>query len=102
MVQKVRFTGFGCKLLTAILASSAAYPIFSPIVVKTENRGDIKTVDGGFVANNPSLYAAIDLLKQNDIDDVSILNIGTGKFIEKAEGIISKLIHRIPLTRFFL
>ena len=67
--------GFGCKLLTAILASSAAYPIFSPIVVKTENRGDIKTVDGGFVANNPSLYAAIDLLKQNDIDDVSILNI---------------------------
>lgn len=93
--------GFGCKLLTAVLASSAAYPIFEPVIVKTENRGDIKTVDGGFVANNPSLYAAIDITKKYAQNKINILNIGTGKFLEKQDGILPKIISWIPITRFF-
>jgi len=93
--------GFGCELLTAILASSAAYPIFEPVIVKTKNRGDIKTVDGGFVANNPSLYATIDVSKKYDQSKIKILNIGTGKFLEKHDGIIPRIISWIPLTKFF-
>jgi patatin-like phospholipase/acyl hydrolase len=93
--------GFGCELLTAILASSAAYPIFEPVIVKTKNRGDIKTVDGGFVANNPSLYATIDVSKKYDQSKIKILNIGTGKFLEKNDGIIPRIISWIPLTKFF-
>lgn len=93
--------GFGCKLLTAILASSAAYPIFKPVVVKTKNRGDIKTVDGGFVANNPSLYALIDLTKSYNQKDIKILNIGTGKFSERLDGLLPKIINRLSITRFF-
>lgn len=93
--------GFGCKLLTAVLASSAAYPIFEPVIVKTENRGDIKTVDGGFVANNPSLYAAIDITKKYAQNKINILNIGTGKFLEKQDWILPKIISWIPITRFF-
>lgn len=93
--------GFGCKLLTAILASSAAYPIFNPVVVETKNRGNIKTVDGGFVANNPSLYASIDLTKNHDQKDIKILNIGTGKFLERIDGMLPRIINRFGITRFF-
>ena len=93
--------GFGCNLLTAIMASSAAYPIFDPIIVKTKNRGDIKTVDGGFVANNPSLYATIDLSKKYDHGEIKILNIGTGKFLEKHAGILPRIISWIPMAKFF-
>lgn len=93
--------GFGCKLLTAVLASSAAYPIFNPVVVETKNRGNIKTVDGGFVANNPSLYASIDLTRNNDQNDIKILNIGTGKFSERIDGFLLKIINRFSITRFF-
>jgi len=93
--------GFGCNLLTAIIASSAAYPIFEPIIVKTKNRGDIKTVDGGFVANNPSLYATIDLSKKYNLGEIKILNIGTGKFLERHDGILPRIISWIPITKFF-
>jgi patatin-like phospholipase/acyl hydrolase len=93
--------GFGCKLLTAILASSAAYPIFEPVIVKTKNRGEIKTVDGGFVANNPSLYASIDLSKKYDQSEIKILNIGTGKFLERIDGILPRIISWLPITKFF-
>lgn len=93
--------GFGCKLLTAILASSAAYPIFNPVVVETKNRGKIKAVDGGFVANNPSLYASIDMTKSHEQNDIKILNIGTGKFLERLDGVLPKIINRFGVTRFF-
>lgn len=93
--------GFGCKLLTAILASSAAYPIFEPVLVETKNKGDIKTIDGGFVANNPSLYASIDLTNARQYSDIKLLNIGTGEFTERHDGLKSRVINFFGVTRFF-
>ncbi|MGE3262645.1 MAG: patatin-like phospholipase family protein [Bacteriovoracia bacterium] len=76
--------GFGLTLAEAIEASCSAYPFFCPKELDLKNAGKIQAVDGGFVANNPSLYALVDVrqaLKLAD-ENVRILSIGTGIYPE--------------------
>jgi len=52
--------GFGCTIADAVVGSCSAYPFFKEKFVTT-GRGDrIQVRDGGFVANNPTLYAIAD------------------------------------------
>ena len=77
--------GFGVTILDAIEASCAACPIFCKKVLKTENKGLITAIDGGFIANNPTLFAIIDATKAlyYSIEDLRVLSIGVGSYIEK-------------------
>lgn len=95
--------GFGCKISTAILASCAAYPIFEKVNVKTQNQGDILAVDGGFVANNPTLFAITDATQSLNIPpaEVAIVSIGTGNFIEKPIGIKGWVFQSLQYVRLF-
>ena len=94
--------GFGCSLTEAVLSSSAAYPIFKKVVVKTSNSEEVELVDGGFVANNASLYALIDAIKAFKINqqNIRLLNVGTGQFIEKPV-LLQKITQTIPAVKFF-
>lgn len=77
--------GFGSMLKDAVIASSSAYPFFNPKILQTQNRGEIRAIDGGFTANNPSLVALIDMknaLKINE-EKICLVSVGTGKFPEK-------------------
>lgn len=76
---------FGVTILDAVEASCAACPVFSKKILKTENKGEIVAIDGGFIANNPTLFALIDAkqaLKLKD-DQIKVLSIGVGNYIEK-------------------
>lgn len=77
--------GFGVTILDAVEASCAACPVFSKKILKTENKEQLVAIDGGFIANNPTLFALIDAKKalNLDNDDVKVLSIGVGNYIEK-------------------
>jgi len=75
--------GFGCTIAEALLASCAANPFFNDIRLYDKNNKTYFTCrDGGYCANNPTLFAIIDALKPLDIDkkDLIVINIGTGDF----------------------
>jgi len=102
--MKQSFTpGFGCTIETAVRCSSAAYPFFEKMSIETESHGKIEVVDGGFIANNPTLYSIIDAYKALDYDEkkLHILNIGVGNYIENSNGILSKILKKIGLFAFF-
>lgn len=71
--------------------------------IETENHGEIEVVDGGFIANNSTLYAMIDAYKSLGINeqDIHILNVSVGHYIEYTSGIISRLLKRIGIFNFF-
>ena len=88
--------GFGCSISDAVQSSCSAYPIFNFKFIETANQGKIKTIDGGFIANNATLFALIDADKAFKIDNsnIRVVSVGTGKFIEKpVKGFLSILKH---------
>lgn len=95
--------GFGATIATAVQASCAAYPIFEKVIVQTENQGNVLAVDGGFIANNPTLFAITDATKSLNIppEDIAILTIGTGNFIETPIDWKSKLFKSMWFVQLF-
>lgn len=76
--------GFNVSIAEAVEASCSAYPFFKPKLIQPTNGAPVNVVDGGFVANNPSLYALIDTRHALNIPDerVRLLTVGTGTFPE--------------------
>jgi len=76
--------GFGCTIVDAICASCSAFPFF-PKAELVVNQEPVTAIDGGFVANDPSLFAFIDLVHAARIGEnrVRILSVGTGAFPER-------------------
>ncbi len=52
--------GFGCTIADAVEASCSAYPFFNRKIVTTQAGDRVELVDGGYCANNPTLYAIAD------------------------------------------
>ena len=52
--------GFGCTIAEAVEASCSAYPFFERKVIKTAAGDEVELIDGGYCANNPTLYAIAD------------------------------------------
>lgn len=50
---------FGCSVADAVVASCSAYPFFDTVTLNT-TKGVLELADGGFCANNPTLYALAD------------------------------------------
>lgn len=76
--------GWGCTVSDAVQASCSAYPFFERKAI-TKSSGDvIDAVDGGYCANNPTLYALADALKPlaNAPEDIRVLNVGVGSYPE--------------------
>lgn len=93
--------GFGCTIAEAVQASCSAYPFFKRQRLKTENQGDVEAADGGYCANNPTLYAVADAtvaLKVNKAD-LRVLSVGVGSYPEPAYGLKDRLIRRLESVR---
>ena len=87
--------GFGCSISDAVVASCAAFPMFTKKTVSTVYGGERTVVDGAFSANNPSLFALTDAVGPLDVERerIRLLTIGTGSFRER-----SRLFTRILTT----
>ncbi|MBB4478967.1 patatin-like phospholipase family protein [Rhizobium etli] len=73
--------GFGCTLSDAVQASCSAYPFFTRRQLKI-NGDEILLLDGGFCANNPTLYAIADAVRAYKVphERIKVLNVGVGDY----------------------
>ena len=87
--------GFGCTIADALMASSAAYPFFTRQRIETTNQRRQEVLDGGFVGNNPTLFAIADAVHAFKIpkEKLKVLSIGVGIYNEP---------RRNPVWRFVL
>jgi patatin-like phospholipase/acyl hydrolase len=74
--------GFGCTIGDAVVGSCSAYPFFKKKFVTTSRGEHIEVRDGGFVANNPTLYAIVDAAESMGFarKEVRVVSIGVGEY----------------------
>lgn len=74
--------GFGVTISDAVQASCSAYPFFERKIVRTAKGDRVELVDGGYCANNPTLYALADALGPLGIprQNVRVVSIGVGQY----------------------
>lgn len=94
--------GFDCTIETAVRCSSAAYPFFNKMKINTYSHGEIEVVDGGFIANNSTLYSMVDAYKALGYKEsnIHLLNVGVGQYIEKSSGLRSKILKNFGFFQF--
>jgi patatin-like phospholipase/acyl hydrolase len=92
--QSTFIPGFGCSIADAIVASTAAFPFFERVVLKTANQGTVELMDGGFVANNPTLFAIADAIGslRSERSTVRILSVGVGHYNEPQKSWYSQIV----------
>lgn len=76
--------GFGCTIAEAVEASCSAYPFFDRKIVTTSSGDNVELMDGGYCANNPTLYAIADATASLGFlqDSCRVLSIGCGQYPE--------------------
>ena len=76
--------GFGVPIGEAVQASCSAVPFFKPKVVETSTGDSVELIDGGYCANNPTLYAIADATRAMRIskEDIRVLSVGVGVYPE--------------------
>lgn len=86
--------GFGCTIAQAVVASCAAYPFFQMVEVQTENQGKPLLMDGGYVANNPTLFALADACQafKKKPNEVAVLSVGVGSYNEPKKNFLHRWI----------
>lgn len=76
--------GFGCTISDAVQASCSAYPFFARKMVTTAAGERIELIDGGYCANNPTLYAIADAVRPLQIahPNLRVVSVGVGVYPE--------------------
>lgn len=82
--------GFGVSMAEAVKASCSAYPFFERTVVRTSMGEDIELIDGGYCANNPTLYAIADAVQalKRDRKDIRLVSVGVGIYPDPKPGLL--------------
>lgn len=88
--------GFGVSIADAVKASCSAYPFFERTVVRTSMGEEIELIDGGYCANNPTLYAIADALQalKRDRKDIRLVSVGVGVYPDPKPGLLMWLAKR--------
>lgn len=75
---------FGMSVADAVVASCSAYPYFCIHKVRKANGDVVELADGGFCANNPTLYAIADATLPLGYDPVElrVVSLGVGSYPE--------------------
>jgi predicted acylesterase/phospholipase RssA len=76
--------GFGCTIADAVQASCSAYPFFRRYFIITGDGKRVELIDGGYCANNPTLYAIADAVNalRKSHSDLRVVSIGVGVYPE--------------------
>lgn len=93
--------GFGVSIADAVQASCSAYPFFERKTVTTSNGSVIELGDGGFCANNPTLYAIADATKAlgRSHEDIRVLSVGVGVYPTPKRALWMRCIQCLPSVR---
>lgn len=91
--------GFGVPVGDAVRASCSAYPFFERTTVTTSDGDNIELIDGGYCANNPTLYAIADALLPLGRTRASlrVLNVGVGVYPSPSNPLIW-LVKQLPFN----
>jgi uncharacterized protein len=91
--------GFGCTIADAVIASCSAYPYFSRKTIKTSDGSEVELIDGGYCANNPTLFAIADAVMALKMsrDQLRVASIGVGSYPEP-----TRYWHKWVISKFFL
>lgn len=83
--------GFGCTLADAVQASCSAFPFFEKRIVTTSYGDQIPLIDGGYCANNPTLYAIADALEGlgQPRTALRVVSVGVGRYPSPKPGIMA-------------
>lgn len=81
--------GFGVSIADAVKASCSAYPFFERTIVRTSMGEDIELIDGGYCANNPTLYAIADAVQalRRERKDIRLVSVGVGAYPDPKQGL---------------
>ena len=81
--------GFGVSIADAVKASCSAYPFFERTIVKTSMGENIELIDGGYCANNPTLYAIADAVQalKRERQDIRLVSVGVGVYPDPKPGL---------------
>jgi uncharacterized protein len=84
--------GFGVKISDAVQASCSAFPFFERKVVTTDKGDLIELIDGGYCANNPTLYAIADATMALKLppEHIRVLSVGVGTYPAPKQSWFSK------------
>ena len=85
--------GFGVSIGDAVQASCSAVPFFTPKTVVTGSGDEVELVDGGYCANNPTLYAIADATRALNISpkDLRVVSVGVGVYPSPKPSLFSKM-----------
>lgn len=76
--------GFGAKIGEAVMVSCSAYPFFERQTLKLSTGDHVELADGGYCANNPSLYALADAVSalRKPQKEIRLVTVGVGVYPE--------------------
>jgi predicted acylesterase/phospholipase RssA len=91
--------GFGITISDAVQASCSAYPFFKSKTVTTADGSIIELIDGGFCANNPSLFALADATAAlgYDQNQIKVLTVGVGVYPKPKQKRIMRMLTKTQL-----
>jgi patatin-like phospholipase/acyl hydrolase len=89
--------GFGCSIADAVRASCSAYPFFEKATLTTSKGDVVKLIDGGYCANNPTLYAIADAINalEKPRTALRVVSIGVGIYPEPKRWGLGWLLRRL-------
>ncbi len=92
--------GFGVSIADAVKASCSAYPFFERTTVRTSMGEDIELIDGGYCANNPTLYAIADAVQalKRGRRDIRLVSVGVGIYPDPKPGLMMWLAKRFLVS----
>lgn len=85
--------GFGVNIADAVKASCSAYPFFERTMVRTSLGENIELIDGGYSANNPTLYALADAIQALEYErkNIRLISVGVGVYPTPRQGLLMRL-----------
>jgi len=85
--------GFGVSISDAVQASCSAFPFFEKKIVTTSTGDKIELVDGGYCANNPTLYAIADAVValNHKPENLRVVSVGVGSYPKPKPPVWSKM-----------
>jgi uncharacterized protein len=84
--------GFGCSIADAVRASCSAYPYFEKCTITTSTGDEVELIDGGYCANNPTLYAIADAVRGLNVssEQLRVVSVGVGMYLEPKHWVTPK------------